>query len=72
MDKNGYTICGIGSDIMEPLPTNWNEMTHKEKDFFFSRFYNHYLRPGECVGIWDDADDEVKKAYEEFLKEDDK
>ncbi len=57
---------------MEPLPTNWNEMTHKEKDFFFSRFYNHYLRPGECVEIWDDADEEVKKAYEEFLKEDDK
>jgi hypothetical protein len=57
---------------MESLPENWNEMTHKEKDFFFSRFYVRYLRPGENVGIWDDASDEIKKAYEEFLKENEK
>ncbi len=56
---------------MEPLPENWNELTHKEKDLFFSRFYFRYLRPGEEIGIWDDVSDDVKKAYEEFLKEDD-
>lgn len=54
---------------MESLPENWNKMTHEEKDTFFCKYYGHYLRPGETAGIWEDADETVKKAYVEFLKE---
>ena len=55
---------------MEKLPDNWNTMTHAEKETFFCKYYYHYTRPGEINGIWDDVDEEIRKAYEEFLKED--
>lgn len=56
---------------MKQLPENWNELTHLEKDKFFTRFYKHFTRPGETVGLIEDAPEDIKKAYEEFLKEDD-
>ena len=54
---------------MEPLPDNWNTMTHQEKDFFFTRYYKRFIRPGEAVGLIKEADETIQKAYEEFLKE---
>lgn len=54
---------------MKELPSNWNELSHLEKDKFFTRYYKHFIRPGETVGLNEDASEEVKKAYEEFLKE---
>lgn len=56
-------------DFMEPLPENWNTMTHQEKDFFFTRYYKRFIRPGEAVGLIKEADETIQKAYEEFLKE---
>lgn len=57
---------------MEKLPENWNEMSHLEKSRFFARNYVRYTREGETDGIWDWAPDEIKKAYEEFLKDEEK
>lgn len=54
---------------MKTLPENWNELSHLEKDKFFTRYYKHFIRPGETVGLNEDVSEEVKKAYEEFLKE---
>lgn len=54
---------------MEPLPDNWNTMTHQEKDFFFTRYYKRFIRPGEAVGLIKEADETIQKAYEKFLKE---
>lgn len=54
---------------MQNLPENWNQMTHKEKDLFFARYYLEYIRPGETIGLRQDSPQEVKDAYEAFLKE---
>lgn len=54
---------------MEKLPDNWNIMTHEEKETFFSKYYYHYMRPGEIDGIWNDLDESIQKAYKEFLIE---
>lgn len=54
---------------MQKLPDNWNTLTYQEKDIFFARYYAHYIRPGERDGLLEDAPDDIKKAYEEFMKE---
>lgn len=54
---------------MKALPENWNELSHLEKDKFFTRYYKHFTRPGETVGLNEGTPEDIQKAYEEFLKE---
>lgn len=54
---------------MKQLPDNWDALSHLEKDIFFTRYYVNFIRDGEYKGINDWAPDEVKEAYEAFLKE---
>lgn len=51
-----------------PLPQNWQGMTDNEKDIWFHRHYIKYVREGETDGLFDWAPDEVKAAYEAFIK----
>ncbi len=55
---------------MEQLPENWKEMTHQDQKVWMIKHYGVFLSPGEWTGIYDYAPDEVKKAYEEWLKAD--
>lgn len=53
----------------EGLPENWQELSHLEKDKWFARHWYRYLREGEYDGLRDGAPEDVKQAYEAFLKE---
>lgn len=54
---------------MKQLPDNWNELSHQEKDIFFTKYYINFIRDGEYNGINAWAPDEIKAAYDAFLKE---
>ena len=54
---------------MPALPENWELMSLLEREKWFSRFYLNYFHDGEVDGLLPDAPEDVRKAYEEFLKE---
>lgn len=54
---------------MKQLPENWEQLSHQEKDIFFTKYYINFVRDGEYDGINEWAPNEVKEAYEAFLKE---
>lgn len=54
---------------MKQLPDNWDQLSHQEKDIFFTRYYRNFVRDGEYNGMNEWAPDEIKDAYEAFLKE---
>ena len=54
---------------MKELPDNWETMSHKEKEKFFAQNYYHYIREGEVDGLQPFAPENIKDAYNAFLKE---
>lgn len=54
---------------MKELPDNWETMSHQEKEKFFAQNYYHYIREGEVDGLQPFAPENIKDAYNAFLKE---
>lgn len=53
------------------LPENWKEMSKEQQKTWMIMHYMNCYREGEWYGLFDYAPEEVRKAYEELMKEDD-
>ena len=53
---------------MNTLPTQWETMSHAEQALWLARYWLNYIADGEVKGLREDAPEEVRKAYEAWLK----
>ena len=57
---------------MKALPENWNELSHQEQKIWLVEYYGMFPSAGEWEGIYDFAPEEVKAAYAEWQKAEEK
>ncbi|MEE3488248.1 MAG: hypothetical protein VZT48_09125 [Bulleidia sp.] len=58
-------------DVQMHVPEDFSTYSSKQKEVWFLMYYGSYVREGEVQGIREDAPQDVKEAFEAFLKEED-
>lgn len=53
---------------MNTLPEDWAEMSRSEQADWFARYWLDYIADGETLGVRSDAPEEIRQAYEAWLK----